>query len=238
MRDCLCIIPARAGSRRIKRKPLVPLGGKPMLAYSVQTALESEKFDAVVVSSDDDEILSLGVSLGATADKRPDPKVSEDSVGVQGAILDYLSRTAAREKYELVALMQPTCPLCAVEDVVAVFDLFTEARTTPSVITVTEYEYPPQFALEVCEPASGIMVLREPQFYSRPAQNWELTAAYRPNGCVLLTSVDRFLAAGKFFAEPILGHLMPAERSLDIDFPYQIRIAEALLEERQWAGRR
>ena len=72
MESCVCVIPARGGSKRIKRKNLKNFCGKPILSYSLQNAQKSGIFDKILVSSDDEEILEFAKSFGVSALRRPE----------------------------------------------------------------------------------------------------------------------------------------------------------------------
>jgi CMP-N-acetylneuraminic acid synthetase len=73
--------------------------------------------------------------------------------------------------------------------------------------------------------------MRDPETYARTTRSQSLRKSYHPNGAIYLASVEGFLREKTFFAEPLLGYVMPANRSFDIDYPYQFRIAELMMKE-------
>src|SRR5512143_1903587 len=112
----LCVIPARRGSKRLPLKNILPLAGKPMLAYSVEAALQSGLFDRVWVSTEDDEIGTIAASFGATLHQRP-VELAGDLVSATDVCIDvYETRRAAGESYDAVVCLQPSSPLRNVED--------------------------------------------------------------------------------------------------------------------------
>src|SRR5690349_14669727 len=135
MKRALCILPARGGSKRIPRKNLLPLAGKPLLAYSAEAALKSGMFADVAVSSDEDEILELARSLGATPDRRPD-ELSGDTVRFVQVVEEYLGRPGMVEKYDTVAGVLPTCPFRTVDDVRNAMQLFSQQAGEVFLISV------------------------------------------------------------------------------------------------------
>ncbi|MFZ0549043.1 MAG: acylneuraminate cytidylyltransferase family protein [Candidatus Promineifilaceae bacterium] len=229
MAKTLCFIPARGGSKRIPRKNLRPLAGKPLLSYTIETAKESAVFDEIVVSSDDDEILNLAQSVGTIADHRP-ASLSGDMIRFVQVVEEYLQRPGVRERFTNIAAMLPTCPFRTTADMVGAFNLFREQKGESFVISVTEYDFPPQLALDIDE--DSILTMRDPATYGRTTRSQSLGKAYHPNGAIYLATVSSFLREKTFFADPLLGYPMTAENSFDIDYPYQFRIAEILMQER------
>lgn len=234
MKNVLCIIPARGGSKRIPRKNLLPLAGKPLLAYTLEAALKSGVFLDVVVSSDDHEILELAKSLGAVADQRPQ-ELSGDTIRFVQVVEEYLLRPGMDRKYEAVAGMLPTCPFRTSEDVRSAFDIFAQRDGDVYLLSVTEYDFPPQLALDFAEDGVSL-TMRDPGTYAKTTRSQSIGKSYHPNGAIYLASVSGFLREKTFFADPMLGYLMPAERSFDIDYPYQFAIAEAMMQERIQGG--
>lgn len=112
MMNILIIIPARGGSKGIPRKNLRSLGGKPLIAYAVSTALVSDYHPDVVVSSDDDEILNIAKMLGAETHMR-EAGIANDTATLDPVIYDaYRHVSKAKGKvYDVVVTMQPTSPL-------------------------------------------------------------------------------------------------------------------------------
>ncbi len=229
MTKTLCFIPARGGSKRIPRKNLLCLAGKPLLAYTVEVALQAQIFDDVVVSSEDDEILELSTSLGAVPDRRP-KALSGDTVHTIQVVEEYLLRQGMSQRYQYIAKMLPTCPLRTVDDMRNAFELFRKQPVDSFVIAVTLYDFPPDLALNFT--GDGLTLsLREPEAYMHHRGTQFFAKAYHPNGAIYLATVERFLRERTFFAQPLLGYVMPPERSLDIDYPHQFRIAEYMMQE-------
>ena len=108
----LVVVPARGGSKGIPRKNLRSLHGRPLIAYAIETALRSSYRPLVVLTSDDDEILSVGEALGATPHHRPS-ELAGDDVTLDGVV--YEAYRAAVERsgtaFDVVVTMQPTSPL-------------------------------------------------------------------------------------------------------------------------------
>lgn len=225
----VCIIPARGGSKRIPGKNMRLLHGKPLLAYTVDAAVQSGVFEAVVVSSDETAILGVGTASGAIADPRPD-HLAGDTIRAVEVVDEYLKRPEKRDRWDAVAMCLPTCPFRTVEDVRAAYAVFCEgAKDIPRLVGVTLYDFPPQLALAGV-PGTHHAAMREPQAYAYTTRSQDCAPYYYPNGSIYLSTVEAYLQTGTFFVEPLLVYPMPAERSFDIDYEYQFRIAECMIQ--------
>lgn len=222
----LCFIPARGGSRRIPRKNILPFGGKPLIRWTIQAALASGLFQRVVVSSDDDEILAEALKSGAEPDSRP-PELGGDRVRFVEVLEEYLMRPGNRDEIDEVMVLLPTCPLRSELDILAVEEL-RRANPESFVVSISRYEFPPEFACDFDE-ATAVLATRRPEVYARSTQSQSLAPAFHPNGAIFAGSVPRFLETKSFFISPVLGSLMPPERSLDLDYPHQWELAEKMI---------
>lgn len=115
--EVLAIVPARGGSKGIPRKNLQLLAGKPLLAYTVEHALQTPRITRVVVSTDDDEIATVARQFGAEIVMRP-PAISGDTATTEAALTHALDHLRDSEGYapDLVVLLQPTSPLRRPDD--------------------------------------------------------------------------------------------------------------------------
>lgn len=108
----VCIIPARGGSRRVPRKNIRPFHGKPIIAYSIATALLSDMFDDVIVSTDDDEIGAVAERYGASYMKRG-AWMAQDHIGTQ----EVMAITIRQVPCDYAVCLYPTAPLLVPEDI-------------------------------------------------------------------------------------------------------------------------
>lgn len=116
--NVIAIIPARGGSKRIPRKNVLPLAGKPLLQYSIEQARGSRLIKRVIVSTDDDEIVDIAVSCGAEVVRRP-PELSDDTASSESALLHVLQYLEAEEGFipDLIVFLQCTSPLRKYDDI-------------------------------------------------------------------------------------------------------------------------
>lgn len=132
----VAVIPARGGSKRIPHKNVRPLGGRPLLAYTVAAALESGVFGHTVVSTDDDAVADAAAAAGATVLQR-DPNLADDHTpasSVTAAVAEQLGLSDAQP----VAQLLPNCPLRTAADVRSSFAAFS-AGESPAQLSVTRY---------------------------------------------------------------------------------------------------
>jgi len=135
----LVVIPARGGSKGIPRKNLRSLGGKPLIAYSISTAKQSAYVSDVVVSSDDDEILTVASKYGAATHLRS-PDIADDLTTLDPVIYSAYewARTAFGKDYSLIITMQPTSPLLSVESLDAAIQKLLENEQVDTVISARD----------------------------------------------------------------------------------------------------
>jgi CMP-N,N'-diacetyllegionaminic acid synthase len=223
----LAFIPARGGSKRVPRKNALPLAGRPLLGWTVDAATRAGVFTRAVVSTDDSEIIDIARASGAEIDARA-ASLATDSVRNFEVLSEYLNRDNHYSDFDAVCLLPPTSPLRTAGDIKAAYTLWRQAPEE-SVISVSRYDYPPEFAAEL--DATGGLHLRNPEVYDRAAKADLLPNSVHPNGAIYLASTRRFMEAGTFLARPMRGFLMPPERSINIDYPHHFACAEALLKE-------
>ena len=124
--EILSIIPARGGSKGIKRKNIQPILGKPLVAYSIEASLKSKYITRTIVSSEDDEILEISKSFGAEVMKRP-MELAQDETKTAPVMIDVVEKLAL-EGYssDYTVLLQPTCPLRDEKFIDSAFDFYFE----------------------------------------------------------------------------------------------------------------
>ena len=224
----LALIPAKGKSTRLPRKNVIDFCGKPMLGWTVEAALASKLFDDVVVSTEDEEIAAISRACGATTPFMRTEKLAYDPAGVEAVALDALDRLAELGKhYDVIAILLPTCPLRGAEDLLAAMALF-DARQGKSLMSVTEFEYPPLRAYQDAD--DGLL---EPMF---PGKNTlkaqELPTAYRCNGAMHILDVAFFREFRSYTCAPLIKYVMPRNRSVDIDTLEDLHYAEFVYQKR------
>lgn len=223
----IAVIPARGGSKSIPGKNIRPLQGKPLLAWSIDVAKHVSEIDRIIVSTDDDEIASVGREYGAEVYTRP-AHLATDEALVIDALKDLLARLESEgEKAEWIILLEPTCPLRTADDVRACMKLLAKDGYD-SVATFKEADLNPHRAWRITD---GL-----PEVFVDGAIPWlprqKLPKAYQLNGAVYLFRASLLEKGAKSLLVGKLGAvLMPRDRSQDIDDKVDFMIVEALLRE-------
>lgn len=218
----LAIIPARGGSKRLPRKNVLPLAGKPLINWSIEAGLNSQYINKVLVSSDDDEVLSIAQQAGADIIRRP-AELAQDGSTSFDAIKHAIDNT---EAHDYVVLLQPTSPLRTSQHIDEAIQLL-EHKNADAVISVTTMEHSPLWANTLPSDDSMVGFLREEVLDLR---SQELGSHYRLNGAIYIAKTDKLLAAGSFFLKDnVYAYKMPNEYSVDIDTELDFNWAEFLL---------
>lgn len=221
----LAVIPARGGSKRLPRKNILPLNGKPMITYSIESALSSRYIDKVVVSSDDDEILSISKEYGVDTIKRS-KELSSDTATTFDTVEDVLRRY---EEYKYVILLQPTSPLRTKENIDESIELL-RSKSCSAIISVSEMEHSPLWSNTLSKDNSMVGFLSEELLNTR---SQDLDTYYRINGAIYICRIDRFLEEkGFFIKDDIYAYKMDRYNSIDIDEKIDFMIADLFLKEK------
>lgn len=142
----LAIIPARGGSKRIPRKNIKEFLGKPIIVYSIETALKSELFDEVMVSTDDEEIAEVSKEYGAKVPFMRSDENADDYATTVDVLLEVLTEYGKRDfDFDQVCCLYPTAPFVTEEDLKKGLKLLGKATSS---IPVVEFEFPVQRAFK------------------------------------------------------------------------------------------
>ena len=221
--NVVALVLARAGSKRVPQKNTRLLNGKPLITYTLEAAAKSGCFGRLVVSTDDQRVRDIALAAGVEVDDRPD-SLRGDEVRAVEVVEEFLLRSHAIEQHSDVAMMLPTCPFRSVEDIRGAMQTYRDSPRRDPLLTVTTYDFPPQLALE---PVEGDMVqMCQPDAYARTTRSQSIPPRFHPNGGLYVAPIQLFLREHGFFTRRMLAYRMPAERSFDIDYPWQFELAE------------
>jgi len=218
----LAIIPARGGSKRLPRKNILDLYGKPLIAWSIEAGLKSKYIDKVLVTSDDTEILDISKKFGAKTIKRPDALASDTST-----TFDAIKHTIDNlEKYDYVVLLQPTSPLRDKKHIDEAIELL-KSKNADAVVSVCEMDYSPLWSNTLDDNLSMKGFLKDEVLNKR---SQDLEKYYRINGAIYICKTDKLLEnEGFFLKENIFAYKMDRQNSIDIDEEVDFKIAEILM---------
>lgn len=215
----LGLIPARGGSKGIPRKNVLPIAGKPLIAWTIEAALAAKSIDSVVVTTDNAEIAEVAVRHGADIPfLRPAELAQDETPGIDPV----LHAIAALPGYDRVVLLQPTSPLRSTDDIEAAIGM---AADGPAVVGVTEAPHANWIFAMDC---SGLLDIGA----APPARRQDVAKRYVLNGAIYVSDCDALRSSHSFLGPNTAGYVMPADRSVDIDGPLDWKLAELLLRER------
>lgn len=226
--NCLAVIPARSGSKGLPDKNIKLLNGKPLMAYSIEAAVESGCFSSVMVSTDSENYASIAKSCGAEVPFLRSEETSSDTAGSWDVVREVL---ANYEKlgitFDSVMLLQPTSPLRTAEDIKAMFALM-EQKNAESVIAVCEADHSPLWYSPLSP--SGSMESFEKPDAEKPRQF--LDTYYRVNGAGYLLKIKDGEIPSKLYTDRCFAYVMSRKNSVDIDEEFDFKLAQLLLKEK------
>jgi CMP-N-acetylneuraminic acid synthetase len=224
----LGLIPARGGSKGVPRKNVRLLAGKPLIAYSIETARQSRSLSEVLVSTDDEEIASVSAAAGAAVLRRP-ADIARDATPMADVVAHVLRERGAG--VDVLVLLQPTCPQRTAADVDAAVSFFADP-TIQSVISV--YQVEDHHPARMYRLEAGRLAPLFPDQLS--ARRQELPAVYHRNGAVYACRTGHFQRTGSLWDDHPAAYVMPRERSINIDDPLDFQIADWLLGQQHVAA--
>lgn len=220
------IIPARIGSKRIPKKNIKIFHGKPIIAYSIQTALETGLFKKVIVSTDSQELAKIAVSYGAEVPFIRPTELSDDFTGTDAVILHALNWLIKHgEDIQYACCIYATAPFIQSEYIRTGFELLKKANAT-SAFSVTTYPYPIYRSLRINEDERLEMIW--PDYMNVRSQ--DLSEAYHDAGQFYWADVQKYLIEKKFLSRDAVPIILPRHLVQDIDTDEDWKRAEAMYE--------
>jgi CMP-N,N'-diacetyllegionaminic acid synthase len=227
----LGVVPARGGSKAIPRKNLAVLANKPLIAWTLEVALESGSLDRLVISTDDPQIAEIGKKLGAEVPFLRPTELATDTSTSMDVILHAIRWFDDNERYQpdYVLLLQPTSPLRTVTDIRESIKLAL-AKRADSVVSVCETHLHPLWMKGVNE--EGRLVHLHPQS-AAPTRRQDLPSVFALNGAIYLALRTFLLSERTFVSDRTYAYVMPENRSLDVDTPWDLYLADLILRNRE-----
>ena len=224
----LGVITARGGSKGLPGKNIRDLAGKPLIAWTIETALAASRLSRVVVSTDAPDIAAVARRYGAEVPFLRPAEFAQDHTPHSETLLHTIDwfREHGDVEFEYVMTLQPTSPFRSVEDIDSVVELAL-SKSANAVVSVCESRQHPLWAKRIRD--DGVI---EPYVsYDGDLRRQLLPRAFANNGSVYLTRCDRLRETGKVVPPGTHAYIMPGERSLDIDTPWDFYLADLLLRE-------
>ena len=220
----LAIIPARGGSKRLPRKNILNLNGKPLIAYTIEASLQSKYITKTIVSSDDDEILNIAKKHGSNIIKRPFNLATDTSTSFDAIEHTILNQ---KERYDYIILLQPTSPLRTYKDIDGAVELLLN-KDADAIISTCEVDHPVQWNMQIDETLNISKSIQT--INSKRSQ--DQSKHYRLNGAIYITKTKELLEEKTFFLNKnIYSYIMKKENSVDIDNHLDFMVVKNILEQ-------
>lgn len=220
----LAVIPARGGSKRIPRKNIATFCGKPMIAYALEAAARSRKFDKIHVSTDSHEVREVVEGLGYEVDFMRPAELADDFTGLvpvlRWVVDQYGERGMAVSR---VCCIMPNAPLIGSQDIADALDLFERRGARHPLLAFARYPVPIEWAFRRRE--DDVMEAVSP--VSLTARSQDLPHAYYECGPFTIWQPEQLLEDNPL-KSGVLSYILPAERAVDIDTPEDLIYAERL----------
>jgi CMP-N,N'-diacetyllegionaminic acid synthase len=220
----LALITARGGSKGVPGKNVLPIGGKPLIAWTIDAARGSRYVDRMILSSEDAVIIDAARRHGCEAPFVRDAALATDTATSIDVVADALHRVPG---YDVIVLLQPTSPLRNSADIDATVECLISSGA-PACVTVRPAQEHPYWTFQLnhtdqlarfVEPIAGM-----------PLRRQDLPEAWCLNGAVYAARTEWFMRERTFLSPLTVGHRMPDERSLDIDTPADVERLRSIVD--------
>ncbi|MFA5838571.1 MAG: acylneuraminate cytidylyltransferase family protein [Candidatus Paceibacterota bacterium] len=228
--NILAVITARGGSKGIPRKNIIKFIGKPLLAHVLQKALKSKYITRVVVSSEDNEILSVAKKYGGKEVilKRPEELARDNSLSlpvVQHAVKEVEKKD--KVKFDFIILLQPTTPLMTIEDIDNAIEklIKTKADTVVSVCEINDAH-----PIKIKKIVNDKLVQYVDSMKENIFRRQDMPKAYKRNGGIYANKRNVVMKENSLYGieKDCRAYIMPRERSIDINSIEDLYLAEII----------
>jgi N-acylneuraminate cytidylyltransferase/CMP-N,N'-diacetyllegionaminic acid synthase len=226
----LCIIPARGGSKGIPKKNIIDVSGKPLIAYTIEPAIEVMKkayVDKVIVSTDSQEIADIAIQYGAEVPFLRPEDISGDkakSVEFMSHALEFYIKLGI--KYDAILLLQPTSPLREEEDLIKAIEMFRDSNND-SLISAYEEEYINDLVIYKLAQDGKTSIPVSP-LHNKGVRRQDHGSTYVRNGCIYLSSSE-LIDKGFVIGETPLMYIMDKNKSVNVDTMEDLELLRKLL---------
>lgn len=220
----IAIIPARSGSKGVKDKNIRDLAGKPLMAYTIEAAVQSRQFDEVMVSTDSERYAEIAKKYGANVPFLRSRQTATDTASSWDMVEEVLSKYEEMGKsFDTFCLLQPTSPLRNADDIQAAYDLYRD-KAEFAVVSVCEAEHSPLWCGHLPENKEFTGFIDARSMKQRQAGG----KFYRLNGAIYIVDIKKFGEDRFLYQEGSFAYIMAQEKSVDIDNEIDFKLAEIL----------
>jgi CMP-N,N'-diacetyllegionaminic acid synthase len=230
MASILCTICARGGSKGVKNKNIKKINGKPLIAYTIEQAKDSNLFEHIVISTDSDDIANTAKEYGAEVFFKRSSQMANDTAGKLEVIKDAFikSENHYNKKFDYLIDLDATAPLRESQDIINSFHQFIENNNN-NLITAMPSRRSPYFNL-VEQDSKGKVYLSKKLDHTI-VRRQDAPKTYDMNASIYIWKREIILNKNSIFLENTGLYIMPEERSIDIDTELDYKFVEFLMKE-------
>ena len=222
----IAVIPARGGSKRIPEKNLALFRGRPLVAHTIEQSLAADIFDRILLSTDDERIAAVGRAYPVEILPRSE-QLADDRATILQVLCDIIDHLALAPA-TTIGMLQVTAPLRSVDDIRNAYRLFCDHDGACAIVSVAVNLYPIQLAWRIDKDHHLVPALGEA---AGTIRKQDQQPTYYWNDAVLFDSARNFSGPRpNLFGDRPIPYVMPAERSVPIDYPIQLEICRCLGE--------
>ena len=221
----IAIIPARSGSKGVKNKNIRDLCGKPLMAYTIEAAINSGEFDEIMVSTDSEKYAKIARQYGANVPFLRSSETASDNASSWDMVEEVLSgyRMLGKE-FETFCLLQPTSPLRTADDISGAYQLFKD-KAKFAVVSVCEAEHSPLWSGHLPDSGEFVDFIDQKHMKQRQAGG----KYYRLNGAIYIVSIDKFKSDRYLYQAGSYAYIMEQNHSIDIDTEFDLEMAKIIM---------
>ncbi len=225
----LALIPARGDSKRLPGKNWRVLGDKPLVSHTIESAIESNCFDKIILSTDNDKIAEIGKKYpDITIDSRSD-ELASDTATVREVALDLMKRyEESGESYDTLTLLLPTALFRKSQDLINGFSLLTLNEDIDTVISVTPYDFPPQKGVVVDSDGTVCPVWPDSPLISGKTRTQDQQYIYHENGIFFICRWKSFIKNKSYYIGKTKAYII--QDTVDVDTESDFRYAQFLID--------
>lgn len=221
----IAIIPARSGSKGVKDKNIRNLAGKPLMAHTIDAAIQSGQFDEVMVSTDSERYAEIAREYGANVPFLRSETTATDTASSWDMVEEVLSKYEELGKsFDTFCLLQPTSPLRNAEDISKAYSLYRE-KADFAVVSVCEAEHSPLWCGHLPETQEFTSFIDAESMKQRQAGG----KFYRLNGAIYIVNIKKFRKDRFLYQRGSFAYIMSQNRSVDIDTEMDFLFSEVII---------
>ena len=222
----IAIIPARGGSKRIPNKNIVDFFGKPMIAWTIESALKTKMFETILVSTDDEEIAEISRDYGAEVPFLRN-RNSDDHTPVSEATLTALEQLKDYNKktFETIVQLMPNCPLRSEKSIVKQLEFFENSVEKRSVLSGFDYGFcNPWWAHKKDQTGKYKKVFKD---FSTFKRSQDLEPLVCPSGAIWISTIENLRKFNSFYSKGYTFYKLSWQEAVDIDDDSDLHLAKA-----------